>query len=122
MIDYDDVQNSDPQIQHNRNPSFEAGGGPDDVWSGWAEAVYSGEGFGKDDGQLMVSFKIEPERELPSLVGSAPIYVDGWTSVTMARSASGVGHIYVNSRKRPWWAVGLLYRLWCRYMESWAKQ
>jgi len=95
------------------NPSFEEGD-PDDIWGAWMACA--DDGFVGDGGTMMVSFRFEPEGKWPSMVGAIPIYKDGWTSVGLGWSPEGKAISYVNSKRRPRWAIGILYHLWYRWV------
>ena len=93
------------------NPSFETS----DLWGDWMDCA----GFAQDEGTMIVQFRTwsdiqdrYPEAIWPSAVGAVPIYRDGWTSIGLSWSADGKFTTYINSHKRPWWAVGILFRLW----------
>ncbi len=96
------------------NPGFELGEESEDgsVWSGWMQSADLG--LEDDGGAMIIGFRLEPEPDhYPSLLGSVPIYKDGWTSIGMTwNKATGEFRTFVNSKRRPWWAKGILYRLW----------
>jgi len=91
------------------NPSFEEGD-PDDVWSNWMECA--DDGFVGDGGTMRVSFQLEPEGDWPDMIGAIPVYKGGWTHIGMAWSPDGTVKYYSDSKRRPWWAIGILHRLW----------
>jgi hypothetical protein len=96
------------------NPSFEEGD-PDDIWSAWMACA--DEGFVGDEGTMMVSFSFEPKGSWPSMVGAVPVYKDGWATFGLSwEAATGEFRFYVNSKRRPRWAIGILYRLWYRWV------
>ena len=86
------------------NPSFETS----DLWGDWMDCA----GFAQDEGTTIVSFRVEPQSDWPDMVGAVPVYRDGWISVGLSWSADGKVKMWAESKKRPWWAVGILHRLW----------
>ena len=93
------------------NPSFEESSDPEDVWSNWRDCAND---FVQDEGTLIVKVRLEPERGGHDTIGFVPIFADGWTVIGMSWSPTGKFTTYVNSKRRPWWAIGLLYSLWYR--------
>ena len=85
------------------NPGFE-------LCEGWPEPARD---VRDDGGKMMVRIMLCPEKG-HDMVGGVPIYIDGYTTIGMSLSKSGEYRSWIHSYKRPWWAAGVLRRLWIR--------
>ena len=105
------------------NPSFETCDDDDEsIWKNWMSCA--DDDFAQDEGTMIVRFRTwsdileqYPNAVWPDAIGAIPVYIDGWTSIGMSWSAEGGAKMYVNSKRRPWWAVGILWRLWYRWVS-----
>ena len=102
-------------------PSFETSD-EESIWEKWMACA--DDGFVGDSGTMLGGFRTwseiqeqYPDAVWPDVEGAVPIYKGGWTSVGLSWSAHGGFRVYVNSKKRPWWAVGILRGLWYRWVS-----